>query len=116
MPRLYMDVHVPIAVTFGLRLRNVDVLTAQEDGTATVLDPELLDRATSLGRLLFTQDDDLLAEATRRQRAGEHFGGVLFVHQRDLTIGRCVEDLELIAKASTPEEWEDQVVYLPLRS
>jgi hypothetical protein len=68
-----------------------------------------------LDRVLFTQDDDLLAEATSRQRRGEQFGGVLYVHQRDLTIGRCVEDLELIAKASRENEWESQVGYLPLR-
>jgi len=29
-----MDVHVPRAVTMGLRLRAIDVLTAQEDGAA----------------------------------------------------------------------------------
>ena len=52
--RLYMDVHVRRAVTAGLRLRGVDVLTAQEDGNRELLDPELLDRATELGRVLFT--------------------------------------------------------------
>lgn len=35
-----MDVHVKRAVTEGLRLRGVDVLTAQEDGTAEFEDPE----------------------------------------------------------------------------
>ena len=30
---LYMDVHVPAAITRGLRRRSVEVLTAQEDGT-----------------------------------------------------------------------------------
>ena len=30
--KLYMDVHIPKAITIGLRLRNVDVITAQEDG------------------------------------------------------------------------------------
>ena len=29
---LYMDHHVPRAITMGLRLRGVDVLTAYEDG------------------------------------------------------------------------------------
>ena len=43
---LYMDVHVRRAVTAGVRLRGVDVLTAQEDGTGELPDPELLDRAT----------------------------------------------------------------------
>jgi len=49
---LYMDVHVRAEVTDGLRARGVDVLTAQEDGTAELDDPELLDHATALGRVL----------------------------------------------------------------
>jgi hypothetical protein len=28
---VYMDVHIPRAITNGLRLRGVDVLTAQQD-------------------------------------------------------------------------------------
>lgn len=55
---LYMDHHVPRAITSGLRLRGVDVLTAYEDGTHELDDPILLDRAGELGRVLFTQDDD----------------------------------------------------------
>ena len=68
--RLYMDVHVRRAVADGLRLRGVDVLTAQQDGANQLEDAALLDRATSLGRLLFTQDEDLLREAKRRLKAG----------------------------------------------
>lgn len=45
---LYMDVHVPRAITNGLRRRGVQVVTAQEDGTAEFDDPPLLDRATEL--------------------------------------------------------------------
>ena len=62
---LYMDVHVHRAITTGLRLRDVDVLTAQEDGYRTANDDRLLDRATEAQRVLFTQDDDLLVEANR---------------------------------------------------
>jgi predicted nuclease of predicted toxin-antitoxin system len=57
-----MDVHVRRAVTEGLRQRGVDVVTAQEDGSATLDDPLLLDRASALGRVLFSQDGDLLRE------------------------------------------------------
>jgi len=64
--QLYMDHHVPRAITVGLRQRGVDVLTAFEDGAHELLDPDLLDRAGALGRVLFIRDDDLLAEATRR--------------------------------------------------
>jgi predicted nuclease of predicted toxin-antitoxin system len=65
---LYCDVHVRQAVTEGLRLREVDVLTAQEDGAAPMDDPVLLDRAMILGRVVFTQDEDFLREAHRHQK------------------------------------------------
>ena len=110
-----MDEHVPQAVTSGLRLRGVDVLTAQEDHADGFSDPELLDRATEMRRVLFSQDKDLLREATLRQREGEHFGGVIYGHQLSITIGRCVDDLELIALASEAEEWVNCVRYLPLK-
>jgi predicted nuclease of predicted toxin-antitoxin system len=71
--RLYMDVHVRRAVTAGLRLREIDVLIAQEDGAAELDDAQLLDRATSLGRVVFTQDRDFLREGTERQRTGRYF-------------------------------------------
>ena len=70
---LYMDVPVPAAITRGLVMRRVDLLTAQLDGTTQLDDPSLLDRATELGRVLFSQNADLLAEATKRQRSGTFF-------------------------------------------
>lgn len=112
--RLYLDVHVRRAVANGLRLRRVDVLTAQEDGAQRFEDSELLDRAHVLARVLFTQDDDLLREAVRRQQSGVAFAGVIYAHQLNITIGRCVSDLELIAKATDAEEWLNSIAYLPL--
>jgi hypothetical protein len=44
-----MDVHVPRAMTERLRLRGIDVLTAQEDDARALTDPELLDRAAAHG-------------------------------------------------------------------
>ena len=111
--KLHMDVHVRQAVTQGLRLRGVDVVTSQEDGTITVDDDILLDRATALGRALFTQDEDLLAEATRRQRSDIPFAGVVFAPQVNVTVGQCVRDLELIAKACEPVDLADRVMYIP---
>jgi predicted nuclease of predicted toxin-antitoxin system len=111
---LYMDVQVQLAITRGLEKRGVDVLRAQDDGSARLDDPELLDRAMALGRTMFSRDDDFLAEATRRQRAGEPFAGVVYAHQNNVTIGQCIEDLELIAKVYEPPEIADRVIYLPL--
>jgi hypothetical protein len=109
-----MDEHVHRAITVGLRLRGVDVLTVQEDHHRNTPDAVLLDRATELGRVLFSQDEDLLAEAQRRQTAGVPFTGVIYAHQLRVTIGDCVRDLELIAKAADPEDLVNRVEFLPL--
>lgn len=111
---LYMDVHVHRAITNGLRMRGVDVLTAQQDGFRRATDDRLLDRATELGRVLFSQDDDLLVEAKRRQVEGIEFAGVIYAHQMRITIGRCVAELELIAKLAEPDELANRVEFLPL--
>ena len=111
---LYMDVHVPRPNTRGLRRRGVDVLTAQEDGTARWEDPDLLDRAAELGRVLFSQDEDLLIEAAKRQRTGIPFQGVNHAPQLGLSIGQCIEDLEILAKAGVPNDFANRVQYLPL--
>jgi hypothetical protein len=110
-----MDVHVPRPVTRGLRRRAVDVLTAQEDGTARWADPDLLDRATALGRALVSQDEDLLIEAASRQKAGVPFSGVIYAPQVALSIGQLMDELELLAKAGVPADFANRVQYLPLR-
>jgi predicted nuclease of predicted toxin-antitoxin system len=112
--RLYFDVHVPSAIADGLRLRGVDVITAQEDGAAEFEDPSLLDRASDLERVLVTQDEDFLQEASRRYRSGETFFGIVYARQRYVTIGECVRDLEIIAKDSETNEWIGRVEHLPL--
>ena len=109
-----MDHHVHAAITEGARRRRVDVLTTQEDGTTRLADPALLDRATALGRVLFTQDQDLLVEAARRQKTGVAFGGVIYAPQSEALLGRYVLDLELLCLASEPVDFADQVTYLPL--
>jgi len=109
---LYMDVHAPQPITRGLRRRGVDVLTAQEDGTARAPDPELLHRARELGRILFSQDEDLIVEAVKCQRTGEPFATVVFARQLDLSIGRCIADLEALAKAALPEDARGQIIFL----
>jgi len=111
---LYMDAHIPRVITLGLRMRSVDVLTAREDGAEALADPELLDRATQLGRAIFTFDDDLLVEATRRQHEHRPFSGGIYAHPLRISIGQCIRDLELIAKAGEAEDVQDFIHFLPL--
>ena len=109
-----MDVHVPYAITTGLRLRAVDVLTSQDDGTTQMDDSDLLARASALGRALFTQDQDFLRIASEWHDLGQDFAGIIYGHQAELTISQCINDLEMIAKVYEPEDLTDRVEYLPL--
>ncbi len=112
---IYMDAHVPAAITAGLRRRGIDVLTSQEDGTDRWADDRLLGRATALERVFFTQDDDLLRLAAVWQQQGQTFSGVIYAHQLSAGIGALVKDLELILSCCFPSEFADRVMHLPLK-
>jgi hypothetical protein len=109
-----MDVHIRRAVTSALRLRAIDVLTAQEDGAAELDDDRLLQRATELGRVLVSQDEDLLREGARHLRERKDFSGIIYAHQLRVTTGQMVQDLELIATATSQKEWSGKIEYLPI--
>jgi predicted nuclease of predicted toxin-antitoxin system len=112
---LLMDEHVKTAVTRGLRQRDVDVITAQEDGGDGLPDEELLDRATALGRLLVTHDEDFLVEASKRRARGQYSAGIIFGRQEEVSIGKMISDLELIAYCHEPLDVANQVIFIPLR-
>ncbi len=48
----YMDENVHGAITAGLIARDVDVLTVQANNRSGIADPEVLDRAIELGRII----------------------------------------------------------------
>jgi hypothetical protein len=109
-----MDEHVPLAITEGLRRRGVDVLRVQDDSRRGYADAVLLDRAMELGRILFSQDEDFPIEASSRQAEGIEFAGIIYARQTALSIGDCIRELELIAKVAEPQDFFNQIQYLPL--
>jgi hypothetical protein len=108
-----MDVHVPWPITDQLRRREVDVLTAIEDHADALTDDAILQRAYELGRVVFTQDIRFKALAEQWQHRQRPFSGLLFGHQLHGTIGQYVKNLELIAQASEPGEWQNTIGHLP---
>ncbi len=110
----YLDHHVPMAIAAGLRQRQIDVLTAQEDGRADWDDHQLLERAFELGRVVFTQDRDFLVLAADWQRQRRAFAGMVYGHQLRVTIGGAVQDLALIATLISPDDMRNRVEFLPL--
>ena len=110
----YFDVHVPRAIRNQLRRKGVDVLTAQEDNSGKLSDEDLLQRATTLGRVLVTQDIRFKALAEDWQRQGKPFAGLIYGHQSSALVGKYVQDLEIVAKASDPNDWVNVVNRLPM--
>ena len=76
------------------------------------LDADLLSRAFELGRMVFSQDEDMLAIAVQSQPANEPFATLIFGRQLDLSIGRCITDLEALAKAAVPEDARNRIIFL----
>ena len=111
---LYADVHVPRPVVLQLPSRGVDVLAATEQGANRLPDNQLLALATAEKRVVVTQDIRFPVLAENWQRAGKFFAGLVFAHQRYVSFGQLIVDLELIAKATDSEYWKNRVEQLPL--
>ena len=86
----YMDHQIKAAITQGLRQRSVDVITCAEDGTDQADDEPILERATQLGRAVFTQDVDFLVLASKWLRSRRDFAGVVYAEQMGIAIGQAI--------------------------
>ena len=111
---LYMDENVEGQIVRGLRTREIDVVTAEEDGFGETPDSDVFDRANALGRIVFSRDQDFLREARRRQESGLKFVGVVYAHKSRVSIRSCIEDLEFLILAGTTADFADSVHFLPL--
>jgi hypothetical protein len=77
-------------------------------------DRDILARAAAEDRILVTHDRITIPGfAHDRVRAGERTPGV-FVHDYRLPVGRAIGELLVLALSSRPEEWTDQVAYVPV--
>ena len=64
--------------------------------------------------MLFSQDRHLLVITRAWLRSGREFAGLIYAHQFNITIGRAIRDLELMAKALEPDDMRNQIEFLPL--
>ena len=78
------------------------------------LDPDLLVWMEREGYCLVTRNRSSMPQHLRDHlAAGQHVPGIFVLRPR-ATIGEVVNDLLLIAQASHPGEYQDQLVYIPL--
>ncbi len=97
------------------RQPDLDLVRVQDLGLRTAPDSDVLAWAAADGRILLTHDRKTMTKfAYHRVQAGLPLPGVFVIRDRPEQIGQMVEDILLVALCSTPDEWRDRVVFLPL--
>jgi hypothetical protein len=114
--RLVADEDLHGAIIRGVirRLPLLDLVRAEDVGLLQTHDPVILDWADSEGRLVVTHDvNTMTRHALDRVRAGARMPGLIVVPQT-LPIGTAIEEIVTLIECSSDDEWEGQIVYLPL--
>jgi hypothetical protein len=97
------------------RVPVLDIVRIQDTELSGADDPTVLAWTAREQRILLTHD---VATITRyaydRIRANQPMPGV-FEISRQVAIRTVIEDLLLLAETSLENEWEGQILYLPLR-
>jgi predicted nuclease of predicted toxin-antitoxin system len=91
------------------------LVTAHDAGLRDAPDAVILQRAADEGRIVISQDFATMPDfALARVAAGLPMPGVIQVPLHG-PVAPVIEDFRLILAASIPDDWRDQVVYLPLK-
>ncbi|MDJ1177236.1 DUF5615 family PIN-like protein [Roseofilum capinflatum] len=113
--RLLTDENFNGAILRGLirRLPELDIVRVQDVGLMNADDPDILEWAANEGRILLTHDvATITMYAYERVNQGLPMIGVVEVIAT-APIGRIINDLELFVLCSQPEDYENQVLFIP---
>lgn len=105
--RFHLDEHIDHAVALGLRQRGIDVTTTTDAGLLGASDEQQLEFARQSGRVLLTQDADLL----RLHQQGVSHAGVVFAPSGSRSVGELVRFLCLLHDCVEPHEMQAVVEF-----
>ena len=104
-----------ILVGLRARLPELDIIRIQDTEMYQAPDPELLEWVATEKRILLTHDVKTIpAYVYERVRLGQPVPGIIEVHD-DTPIGQAIDDLEILIGAGTPQDFENQVKYVPIQ-
>jgi hypothetical protein len=114
---LLADEHIDGSLLAGVLQRHpeIEFIRVQDYGLRQAPDPVILEWITQ-NRFVFVTHDakSMPRHVDERLQRGVATAGV-FIVPRWLSMGKVIDDLILIGLATDYEEWENRVVYLPLR-
>ena len=97
------------------RLPDVDIVRIQDTEVYSADDVTVLEWTAQENRILLTHDVKTITKhAYERVEARLPMPGVVEVNSY-LDIGQAIEDLILLIECSVKNEWEGQVIFLPLK-
>jgi hypothetical protein len=116
--RYLLDENMPHAVRDQLLLREPEMqVLVVGDEMAPALgtpDPMILEWIERNGYILISRNRRTIPKHLREHlAAGRHVPGIFLVRRR-FSLGRLIDDLLLIRRASEPGEYQDRIEYLPL--
>jgi hypothetical protein len=117
MLRLLADENLNHDLVRGVFRRHpsLDLVRVQDVGLRMVDDPAILEWAAHERRLLLTHDANTMpAFAYGRIRRQQAMPGMFVVNQH-AALAAVIDDLLILAECSESEEWDGQVIYLPLQ-
>jgi hypothetical protein len=96
------------------RLPTIDVVRVQDTEMYRAADAQVLEWAAKEARIMLTHDiQTMVGEAYNRIEQGLPMPGVLLIPDT-LSIGKALDDLELVIGAGNPDDFMDHVTFIPL--
>lgn len=114
MLRLASDEDFNNDIVRGLHTRqpDLDLVRMQDMNLMQANDPMVLAWAAAANRVLLTHDRKTMPGfAYERITQGLPMPGVIVV-SKDLSVGKAIDELHLLACCSFPGEWENRVIHL----
>lgn len=97
------------------RFPSLDLVRVQDVGLIEKHDTEVLAWAAEENRLLLTHDFATMIDyANNRVAENLMMPGIIAVPQ-DLAIGEAIDEISLLIEYSLENEWENQIVFIPLK-
>ncbi len=109
--RFYFDESVELAVSEQISRLGIDVVSAHSLDRLSDTDAEHLQRATEMGRVFCTYDDDFLVLA----QSGVEHAGILFATQDRRSIGDWVREVRFLHATLTSDEAQGQILFVKKR-
>jgi hypothetical protein len=116
MLRLISDENFNGDIVRGLLRRHaeLDIVRVQNVGLTQTPEEDILEWAAGQGRVLLSHDVSTVPPAAYRRIGDEKpMSGVFIVPDR-MPIGRVIDEILFLSTDAEPDEWKEQVVFLPL--